>query len=102
MRGAARTCLQHKLLLVTVALADVHALGFYLWLRERALACRPCVRPTSLTLSCTAKAHVPKVARRDGCAVRAAISGARKVAGGVPPSELCSHQALQRRDEAGP
>jgi hypothetical protein len=33
---------------------------------------------TSLTLSCTAKAHVPKVARRDGCDVRAAISGARK------------------------
>jgi hypothetical protein len=60
------------------------------------------VRLTSLTLSCTAKAHVPKPARRDGCDVRAAISGARKVAGGVPPSELCSIQALQRRAEAGP
>jgi hypothetical protein len=45
---------------------------------------------------------VPKVARRDGCDVRAAISGARKVAGGVPPSELCSTEALQRRPEAGP
>jgi len=59
-------------------------------------------RPNVVTLSCTAKAHVPKLARRGGCDVRAAISGARKVAGGVPPSELCSTQALQRRDEAGP
>jgi hypothetical protein len=60
------------------------------------------VRLTSLTLSCTAKAHVPKFARRGGCDVRAAISGARKAAGGVPPSELCSTQALQRRTEVGP
>src|SRR5690349_17164930 len=58
--------------------------------------------PNVVTLSCTARAHVPKLARRGGCDVRAAISGARKVAGGVPPSELCSTQALQRRTEAGP
>jgi hypothetical protein len=60
------------------------------------------VRPTALTLSCTAKAHVPKPARRGGWDVRAAISSARQVAGGVPPSELCSAEALQRRAEAGP
>jgi len=63
------------------------------------MAFRP---PNVVPLSCAARAHVPKFARRDGCDVRAAISGARKVAGGVPPSELCSAQALQRRTEAGP
>jgi hypothetical protein len=49
------------------------------------LSSRRLVRPapasarlTSLTLSCAAKARVPKPARRGGCDVRAALSGARK------------------------
>ena len=43
-----------------------------------------------------------EASRRDACGVRAAISGARENAGGVPPSELLVHEALQRRAEAGP
>ena len=41
--------------------------------------------PNVVTLSCTARAHVPKPERRDGCSVRAAFSGARAMAAGVTP-----------------
>src|SRR5690349_20274726 len=58
-------------------------------------------RPNGLTLSCAAKAHVPKFARRDGCHVRAAARRERMSAG-VTPASLCIYEALQRRSEAGP
>ena len=57
---------------------------------------------TSLTLSCAAKAHVPKFAWRDGCYVRAATRRERMSAG-VPPATLGSQtEGLQPRPEAGP
>jgi hypothetical protein len=40
-------------------------------------------------------------ARRAACHVRAAISGARGLSGGVPPSDLSVREGLQPRTEAG-
>ena len=54
------------------------------------------------TLSCAAKAHVPKPRGKTGCGVRAAISGARKEAGGVPPFQIVLPEGLQPRAEAKP
>jgi predicted nucleotide-binding protein len=71
-------------------------------LRHRHLSPVTSVRPTALTLSCAAKTHVPKPSGRDGCDGRAAISGARKKAGGLPPSELRLQEGLQPRTDAGP
>ena len=60
------------------------------------------VRPTSLTLSCTAKAHVPTrpAARRLLPCVLA--SAHVRFAADVTPRRSCSAEALQRRIEAGP
>ena len=67
-------------------------------LQPRTLGSRP---PNGLTLSCAAKAHVPKFARRDGCHVRAAARRERMSAG-VTPATLAFNEALQRRTGAGP
>ena len=81
---------QHAVVSSYVVLSPLHA--------EEASS-RP---PNVLTLSCAAGAHVPKPARRDGCHVRAAEPRRERMSGGVPPSQLCSTEALQRRTEAGP
>ena len=60
------------------------------------------VRLTSLTLSCTAEAHVPTrpAARRLLQCVLA--SAQMRFAADVTPRRSCSAEALQRRIEAGP
>ena len=61
-----------------------------------------CVRLTSLTLSCTAKARVPLRPAARRLPPRRLASARMQFAADVTPCRFCSAEALQRRTEAGP